>query len=252
MRVLLTNDDGVHAPGMTVLSDIAHAISDDVWIVAPMHDQSGQSRAITLKDPLRLSEVGEQKYGLTGTPADCVMMGVLELMPGPPDLVLSGVNAGQNTADHIGYSGTVAGAMEGAFLGICSIALSQAADFGSGDPKLHWDTALEVGKSLVPKIVASHQDERTIYNINFPHCTPDKVQGTMITTQGRVGPSMFPEMRLDGRNTPYYWNRFSSIPENILDGTDRQALRDDYVSVTPLTADFTAHHELDYWQGRLR
>jgi 5'-nucleotidase len=252
MRILLTNDDGVHAPGMTVLEDIARSISDDVWVVAPLHDQSGQSRAITLKDPLRLDEVSAQKYSLTGTPADCVMMGVLELMPSRPDLILSGVNAGQNTADHIGYSGTVAGAMEGAFLGVCSIALSQAADFGSGDPKLHWDTALQAGRDLLPKILDAHQDNHTVYNINFPHCTAENIQGVMTTRQGRIGPSMYPEMRLDGRNTPYYWNRFSSIAETILDGTDRQALRDDYISVTPLTADLTAHHEMDYWAERLK
>ena len=128
MRVLITNDDGIHSPGLDALEEIARSISDDVWVIAPEYDQSGVSHSLSLNDPLRLRQVGENRFAVKGTPTDCVILGVRHVMAGrPPDLLLSGVNRGHNLAEDITYSGTVAGAMEGALLGIPAIALSLCA-----------------------------------------------------------------------------------------------------------------------------
>src|SRR5262249_57392309 len=122
MRILCTNDDGIHAPGLKVVEEIASALSDDVWVVAPELDQSGVSHSLSLNDPLRLREIGPRHYAVRGTPTDCVIMGVRHILhDGLPSLVLSGVNRGQNAAEDVTYSGTIAGAMEGTILGIASI-----------------------------------------------------------------------------------------------------------------------------------
>src|SRR5580693_1638404 len=126
MRILLTNDDGIYAPRLGVLEEIAHVLSDDVWIVAPESDQSGVSHSLSLNDPLRLREVAPKHFAVKGTPTDCVIMGVRHIMKdAPPDLILSGVNRGQNVAEDVTYSGTIAGAMEGTTHGVPSFALSQ-------------------------------------------------------------------------------------------------------------------------------
>ena len=127
MRILLTNDDGIHAPGLGVLEKIAGELSDDIWVVAPETDQSGVSHSLSLNDPLRLREIGPRHFAVKGTPTDCVIMAVRHILSdSAPDLVLSGVNRGQNVAEDITYSGTIAGAIEGTILGIPSMALSQA------------------------------------------------------------------------------------------------------------------------------
>src|SRR3984885_4285225 len=129
MRILVTNDDGIHAPGLAVAENIARALSDDVWVFAPETEQSGASHSLTLTSPLRLRKISERRFAVSGTPTDCVMMAALHILKSqPPELVLSGVNWGSNLAGDVTYSGTIAGAMEGCALGIPSIALSQAAD----------------------------------------------------------------------------------------------------------------------------
>src|SRR5215469_4215337 len=133
LRILVTNDDGIHAPGLAVAEKIARALSDDVWVVAPETEQSGASHSLTLTQPLRLRQIDAKRYAVTGTPTDCVMMAVAHVMEkSPPNLVLSGVNRGSNIADDVTYSGTIAGAMEGTALGIASVALSQAYGFEDG------------------------------------------------------------------------------------------------------------------------
>ncbi|PIK69693.1 5'/3'-nucleotidase SurE, partial [Methylobacterium frigidaeris] len=127
MRILVTNDDGIHAPGLRCLEEIARELSDDVWIVAPETDQSGVSHSLSLNDPLRLRQAGEKRYAVKGTPSDCIIMGIRHILKEHgPDLVLSGVNRGQNVAEDVTYSGTIAGAMEATILGVRAIALSQA------------------------------------------------------------------------------------------------------------------------------
>src|SRR5450755_3117484 len=141
MRILVTNDDGIHAPGLAVAERIARALSGDVWVVAPETEQSGASHSLTLTAPLRLRRIEERRFAVSGTPTDCVMMACLHILKDqPPALILSGVNWGSNLADDVTYSGTIAGAMEGCALGIASIALSQSYGFGQGR-ELRWDCA---------------------------------------------------------------------------------------------------------------
>lgn len=141
MRILLTNDDGIHAEGLAVLERIARKLSDDVWVVAPETDQSGLAHSLTLSEPLRLRQIDERHFALRGTPTDCVIMGVRHVLPGAPDLVLSGVNSGANMADDVTYSGTVAGAMEGTLLGVRAIALSQEYEYEGDRRIVPWETA---------------------------------------------------------------------------------------------------------------
>ncbi len=184
MRILITNDDGIHAPGLKALETIARALSDDVWVVAPETDQSGSAHSLTLADPLRVREVREQHFAVKGTPTDCVIIAVKNLLPSPPDLVLSGVNRGQNLAEDVTYSGTVAGAMEGTLLGIRSIALSQAYSAATrGQPR--YATAEALGPELVDRLAKLEVPPGTLFNVNFPDREPDGVTGVAVTTQGR-------------------------------------------------------------------
>src|SRR3954471_19503561 len=171
MRILITNDDGIHAPGLQACEKIARALSDDIWIVAPESDQSGVSHSLSLNDPLRLREVGERHFAVKGTPTDCIIMGARHIMKDRPDLVLSGVNRGRNAAEDVTYSGTVAGAMEGAVLGIPSLELSQAYKSGSR-PHPHWQTAIEHGPDLIRRILAEGIPKDVLVNVNFPDCAP--------------------------------------------------------------------------------
>src|SRR5579864_2503556 len=152
MSILITNDDGIHAPGLEACEKIARALSDEVWIVAPETDQSGVSHSLSLNDPLRLREVGERHFAVKGTPTDCVIMGVRHLMKAPPDLVLSGVNRGRNCAEDVTYSGTVAGAMEGTVLGIPSFALSQAYA-AANKHKPFWETAIKFAPDIIKRVL---------------------------------------------------------------------------------------------------
>ena len=167
MRILITNDDGIFAPGLEVLYHIASELSDDVWVVAPETNQSGVSHAITLHQPIRMREISEKRFAVQGTPTDCVLMAVQEVMRGQkPDLILSGVNHGQNIADDVTYSGTIAGAMEGAILGIPSIALSQSFNFRMGG-EFKWDTPRAIGADLVRQVLKCGWPENVLVNINF-------------------------------------------------------------------------------------
>ncbi|MFZ1814194.1 MAG: 5'/3'-nucleotidase SurE [Rhizobiaceae bacterium] len=239
MRILLTNDDGIHAPGLAALERIARQLSDDVWIVAPETDQSGLAHSLTLNEPLRLRKLGDRHFALKGTPTDCVIMGVRELMESPPDLVLSGVNSGQNAGDDVTYSGTVAGAMEGALLGIRSIALSQAYNWLEGGRQVPWETAEAHAPELIEKFMSVEFRPKTFININFPNCRPDEVRGVRITGQGAYTHGLFMEKRHDGRGLPYYWLRFGrEVPVQRSD-SDVSALAEKHISITPLKLDLT-------------
>lgn len=239
MRILITNDDGIHAPGLEVLERIARTFTDDVWICAPETDQSGLAHSLTLSEPLRLRKVADQKFALKGTPTDCVIMAVRELMPEPPDLVLSGVNSGQNIADDVTYSGTVAGAIEGTMLGIRSIALSQAYSWDEGLRTAPWDTVETHAPEIIGELVKVDFPRRSCVNINFPNCGPDEVAGTVITRQGTFTHGLFMEKRHDGRGFPYFWLRFGRERDDAREGTDIWALAENRISITPLKLDLT-------------
>jgi 5'-nucleotidase len=242
MRILLTNDDGIHARGLEVLEEIAQQFSDDIWIVAPESDQSGLAHSLTLNEPLRLRKIAEKRYALKGTPTDCVIMGVRELMDVQPDLILSGVNCGQNIGDDITYSGTVAAAMEGTLLGVPSIALSQAYEWAADHRLINWQTTLTHAPQLIEKLLAIKIPSKTLINLNFPNCQPDQIAGCEVTRQGTFEHGLFMEKRHDGRSFPYYWLRFGREIPKQREGTDIIALIENRISITPVHLDWT-HEE---------
>lgn len=239
MRILVTNDDGINAPGLVVLREIAEALSSEVWVVAPETDQSGLSHSLTLNDPLRLRRVEERVFALRGTPTDCVIMGVREVMEEAPDLILSGVNSGHNISDDVTYSGTIAAAMEGTMLRVPSIALSQGYDWDSG-AEIPWNVARVHAAGLVRKVIDKGIEPGILININFPSCAADDVAGVQITRQGALSHGLFLDKRDDGRMNPYYWLTYRRQPQNVIAGTDMDALQQNYISITPLKLDLTA------------
>ncbi|MFL5046114.1 MAG: 5'/3'-nucleotidase SurE [Xanthobacteraceae bacterium] len=240
MRILITNDDGIHAAGLDTCEQIARELSDDVWVVAPEYDQSGVSHSLSLNDPLRLREIGEQRFAVKGTPTDCVIMGVRHILDGKAaDLVLSGVNRGRNAAEDVTYSGTVAGAMEGAVLGIPSFALSQAYAAANRDHP-HWETAIQHGPDIIRRVLKAGMPRDVLVNVNFPDCPPEAVKGIAVTSQGKRDQELLRiEARRDGRGNPYYWIAFERLRSSFRDGTDLSALADNRIAVTPLKLDLT-------------
>jgi len=242
MRILVTNDDGIHAPGLAVLERIALTLSDDVFVVAPEQDQSGVAHSLSLNDPLRLRKISPRHFAVKGTPTDCVIMGVRSIIQeAAPDLVLSGVNRGHNIAEDVSYSGTIAGAMEGTFLGIPSIALSQAYGHHSDDmDTIHWDCAETHAPGLIKKTLEAGIAPNIYININFPDCPADQVQGMTVTSQGRRDAmTMKIDPRHDGRGNPYYWIAFQRFTAEAEAGTDLEALRNNRISLTPLRINMT-------------
>ncbi|MTI15865.1 5'/3'-nucleotidase SurE [Rhodobacteraceae bacterium RKSG542] len=240
MRILITNDDGIHAEGLEVLERVARQLSDDVWIVAPETDQSGVAHSLSLNDPLRLRRVSEKRYALRGTPTDCVIMGIKSILDMPPDLVLSGINRGCNIADDITYSGTVAGAMEGTLLGVRSIALSQHyrwSDMAGPD----YNTAEVHAAEVLRQLLKVDLPKDTLLNVNFPAVPAKDVRGTKVVAQGkRSTDAMYVDPRRDGRGNPYYWLAFNNQKTTSPAGTDLTALEEGYISVTPLHLNLTA------------
>jgi 5'-nucleotidase len=241
VRILVTNDDGIHSHGLDVCADIARTLSDDVWVVAPEHDQSGVAHSLSLNDPLRLREVAERRFAVRGTPTDCVIMGVRHVLEGKDiDLVLSGVNRGRNVGEDVIYSGTVAGAMEGAVLGIPSIALSQAYKSRSGQPPF-WDTSLRYAPDIIRRILNEGVRRDVLINLNFPDCRPEEVKGIAVSALGRRRQErLHIDERKDGRGNPYYWIAYTR--QNTFkfeDGTDLAALENNCIALTPLRIDIT-------------
>ena len=247
MRILITNDDGIHAPGLVAAERIARALTEDVWVVAPETEQSGASHSLTLTVPLRLREIEKKRFAVSGTPTDCVMMAVAELMKDArPTLILSGVNRGSNIADDVTYSGTIAGAMEGCALGIPSIALSQAYGFGEDAKIVHWSCAEAHGPGVIEKLVGIGWPSDVLMNINFPDRVPEEVKGVEMTEQGKrdLQTAMF-DRRVDARGNPYYWIGFRRVRSNPLKGSDLRAIYEDRISVTPLHLNLTERRVLD-------
>ncbi len=249
MRILVTNDDGIEAPGLKCLEDIAAKLSDDVWVVAPETNQSGASHSLTLHEPLRCRKVSERRYAVRGTPTDCVIMGVRHvLLDDPPDLILSGVNYGTNIAEDVTYSGTIAGAIEGALLGIPSIAMSLAVGFNEkGD--IHWETPIAHGPGLIRRLLDANLPDGILMNVNFPDLAPDEVGGITIARQGRRDQNnLHIDERHDTWGNPYYWFGFERRKSNPAKGTDLWAIYKGLISVTPLHVDLTnepMHQMLD-------
>ena len=246
MRILLTNDDGVNAPGLAVLVEIAAALSDDVWIVAPAEEQSGAGHSLTLTRPLRIHTHGPKHFSVSGTPTDAVMMAVGRLMQdSPPDLILSGVNRGGNLAEDVTYSGTVSAAMEGALAGIPSIALSQVYAREGAGLEVSFDAARAWGERVLRPIIAQPMPPRTLININFPALPADQVKGVRVASQGfRDYGRLKIVTNTDPRGFDYHWFALGAVEQSPAHSTDLEAVIDGYVAVTPLHLDLTHYQSI--------
>lgn len=253
MRILLTNDDGYHAPGLAVLEAIAAPLSADIWVVAPAEEQSGAGHSLTLSRPVRVRQHGERRFSVSGTPTDAVMMAMGELMAGPPDLILSGVNRGANLGDDVTYSGTVSAAMEGALAGIRAIALSQVyAKEGMGDT-VPFAAAEAWGTRVLQPLIGMEFARRTLININFPAGAADAVKGVRVVRQGFHDYGRGSIVKgTDPRGYPYYWFGLHGIEHTPGADTDLEAIGDGYIAVTPLHVDLTHDHSLDRLADRLK
>ena len=233
------------------MQKIAHEISDDVWVVAPDTEQSAASRGVSLHDPIRIRKHGDKIFSVTGTPTDSVIMALREILKDePPDLVLSGVNRGQNLAEDVTFSGTVAGALQGMQMGIPSIALSLARGF-QGATSLPWETAEHFGPKLVKDLVEEGWPHNVILSINFPDAAIADVKGMQITRQGHRD---FQMSGIDKRQHPrggdYFWLTYGARRSNPPHGTDLRAIYDGYISVTPLHTDLTHFDTLSSLQEK--
>jgi 5'-nucleotidase len=253
MRILLTNDDGIEAEGLACLERIARRFSDDVWVCAPEVEQSGKGRGLTLTEPLRVKTLGERRFAVSGTPTDCVILAVNDLMgEHKPDLVLSGVNRGHNLGEDVSYSGTVAGALQGMAFGIRSIALSQSLERFHDEVIAPWQTAETFAPGIISNLLEHDWDEGVIMNVNFPNLSPDQVREVEVTSQGfRDLSEMHAIQRTDLRGRPYYWMSFRGREQVYPDGTDLRAVAEGRISVTPLHIDLTHRKSVNDLKRRL-
>ena len=249
MRILITNDDGIAAPGLKVLHEVATEIAGpdgEVWTVAPAFEQSGVGHCISYARPAMVQELDPRRFAVEGSPADCVLAALFDILPERPDLLLSGVNRGNNAAENVLYSGTVGGAMEGALQHVRSIALSQY--FGPENAQLDDPfeaaraTGVETVRRLIDDATWDSEDYRLFYNVNFPPLPAAEVKGRKVTHQGwrtDAGHGMTPHVSPSGRRFLYVTGGPQQTPTAA--GTDVAAALDGYVAITPMRADLTAH-----------
>jgi 5'-nucleotidase len=254
MRILITNDDGINAPGLEVLTAIAREVAGEageVWTVAPAFEQSGVAHCISYVHPTMIAELGPRRFAAEGSPADCVLAGLHDVLKDtPPDLVLSGVNRGNNAAENVLYSGTIGGAMEAALQGLPAIALSQY--YGPDNLSLEnpFEAAAVHGAALVRKLWEQAQwdrtDYRVFYNVNFPPVPAASVRGTRVTPQGfRRGTGFSVEGSVAPNGRRFLWIKGGAQHVPTEPGSDAHANLEGYITVTPLRADLTAHDALD-------
>lgn len=236
-RILITNDDGVAAPGLKILADIAHRLAEEVWIVAPEHDRSGAGQSISLHDPLRVYQHGERHFAVSGTPADCVLYALAEWFgETPPDLVLSGINAGGNIGDSVQYSGTVGAVLSAEHLGIPGIALSQA--FVNRN-EIDWSPVTELGEAAIRALWPSAAEGKCCWNVNFPACSVGEVENMEYAAQS-AGSIARPRLLSgqDSRGLSYWWLGFDRHTDHqVPDDSDVAVLRRRAVSASPLRGD---------------
>lgn len=260
MRILITNDDGINAPGLAVLERIAVEVAGpdgEVWIVAPAFEQSGVGHCISYTHPTMIAELGPRRWAAEGSPADCVLAALYDIMDNaPPDLVLSGVNRGNNAAENAPYSGTIGGAMEAALQGVPAIALSQY--FGPNNAALDdpFEAAAAHGADTVRRLVAADlwgdDDYQVFFNVNFPPIAASRVRGMRSAAQGRRREASFGvDAHLSPSGRRFLWVRGARQDLDSGPGTDATVNMDGWISVTPMRADFTAHDKLDELATRL-
>ena len=260
MRILITNDDGISAPGLEVLTGIAEAIAGpggEVWTVAPAFEQSGVGHCISYTHPMMIAKLAPRRFAAEGSPADCVLAGIYDVLQGArPDLVLSGVNRGNNAAENTLYSGTIGGAMEAALQGVPAIALSQFMGPGTDDLADPFEAARTHGtaivRALLDKGLWTQDDYRVFYNVNFPPMAAAAVRGHRVAAQGFRRDTAFsiePQVSPTGRR--FLWIKGGPQQSPTLPGTDAAVNLEGYVSITPMRADLTAHDLLTQLAARL-
>jgi 5'-nucleotidase len=244
-RILISNDDGIFAEGIQTLTKIAKQFCDDVWVVAPATEQSGVSHSLTLHQPIRVKQHEDKVFSVTGTPTDCVLLANSEILPHDKkiDLLLSGINHGDNMAEHVTYSGTIAATMEGALLGIPSIAFSRFIAEGSGT--LDWQTCEIAVAQILSKLLGMAWHQRSLISVNIPDCAPNELNGIRVVRQGNRNVADSVEGRTDPRGRNYYWiggtdyRGVTHTPE-----TDCAAVAENYIAITPISLDLTNYNML--------
>ena len=253
MRILITNDDGISAPGLEVLTEIATEIAGpkgEVWTVAPAFEQSGVAHCISYTRPMMIAKLGARRFAAEGSPADCVLAGLFDVLDGAkPDLVLSGVNRGNNSAENTLYSGTIGGAMEAALHGLPAIALSQfmgpLTEYLADPFEAARSHGVAVVRALLDKGIWDNADYRTFYNVNFPPMPAAGVLGVKVAAQGFRRDTAFglePHISPSGRR--FLWIKGGPQQTPTLPGTDAAVNLQGYISVTPMRADLTAHDQM--------
>ena len=240
-RILVTNDDGVHSEGLRVLADALKSLGD-ITVVAPIQEASAIGHALTLRRPLRIDRIGPDVFAVDGTPTDCVNLAIAHVLKGKPDLIVSGINKGWNLGDDVTYSGTVSGALEGALLEIPSIAVStqrikDECEFGP---------SATAGATIAQAVLERGLPKFTLLNINVPM---GETKGFRVTVQAKRNHVTVVSERMDPRHREYYWIEEGENEWEPHDRSDYQAVRDGYISITPLQADMTAYDALAYVEG---
>jgi len=254
VNVLLTNDDGIYAPGIISLTDALKTLPDvDVVVVAPDRNQSGASHSLTLDVPMRIQKIAADRISVPGTPTDCVHLAYTGLLKSVPHMVVSGINHGANLGDDVLYSGTVAAAIEGRFLGFPVVAFSLV-KLTESDTFTHFDVAAKLAKQLVQRIIDSPMPNSTILNVNIPDLPLEAIKGFEITRLGKrhIAEPSIPSK--DPRGNSIYWVGKAGKEEDAGEGTDFYAVNSGKVSVTPLQIDLTHYRvfdELRGWLGEL-
>ncbi len=239
MIILVSNDDGIHSAGLQALEAALQTVGE-VYTVAPDREQSAVSHALSLHRPLRIEELGPHRFAVDGTPTDCVNLAVKGFLPVRPQLVVSGINKGANLGDDITYSGTVSAAIEGALLGIPSIAISLV----TWTPPFHFAAAAEFAAMLAREVSAQGLPADTLLNVNVPNLPPQEIKGYRFTRQGKRRYSETIDVRVDPRGRKYYWIGGDDLGFDPDEGTDCVAVHDGFISVTPLHVDLTNYRAL--------
>lgn len=250
MRILITNDDGINAPGLRLAEEIAAGVAGpggEVWVVAPDRERSGVGHCISYVQPTRTTELGPRRYMVDGFPADCALVGLTRILrDSPPDLVISGVNRGHNVADDVHYSGTIGGAMEGALNGVPAIALSQFYRKPPEGPADMWASARALGVATVRAVLRMPFPAGVFYNVNFPARMPGEVRGTRVCPQGLRAGATFEVMDYTAPNgRDYQFLGHMTANQTAEAGTDARLLLEGWITVTPLRPQLTASDLLD-------
>lgn len=249
MRILISNDDGVHAIGIAVLANELSKIAE-VVVIAPDRNRSGASNSLSIQSPVRVQQLNNGYYSVTGTPTDCVHLAVTGLLQMKFDMVISGINAGANLGDDVIYSGTVAAASEGRVLGLPSVAVSLVGK----DPQKNYDTAAIIARQIAERLKNNPPPPATILNVNIPDIVIEDIQGFELTRLGKRHPAQPAIKALDPRGYPIYWIGPSGEEEDAGEGTDFYAIRNNKVSITPLQIDLTDYdgfEQLRTWSNEL-